>query len=162
MEIAIIADTHMPRGQRQLPDACSERLRAADVIVHAGDFTSLSVLREIESFGRVLAVHGNVDDAELQALLPERLTIDEGGIRVGVVHDGGPGRGRLARLRGWFPDAHAVIFGHSHIPLHDRADDGFQIFNPGSPTERRSAPLHTMGAAHIRQGRVAFELIGLG
>ena len=41
------------------------------------------------------------------------------------------------------------IFGHSHIPLHERAADGFQIFNPGSPTERRRAPHHTMGIAHV-------------
>ena len=161
MQIAIIADTHMPKGSRRLPDACIERLRAADAIVHAGDFTRAEVLRGLESYGGVLAVQGNVDDAELRALLPERLTIDQGDIRLGVVHDSGPGRGRLERLRGWFPDAHAVIFGHSHIPLHEQAQDGFQIFNPGSPTERRRAPRHTMGRACIGHGAVTFELIGL-
>ncbi len=162
MEIAIIADTHMPRGQRRPPDACIERLRSADLIVHAGDFARLSVLRELESCGRVVAVHGNVDDAELRALLPERLTIEEDGVRIGVVHDAGPARRRLERMRAWFPDAHAVIFGHSHIPLHESAGDGFQIFNPGSPTERRRASQHTMGAAHVRERAIAFELIGLG
>ena len=48
------------------------------------------------------------------------------------------------RLR--FPEADAVIFGHSHLPLHEEAD-GFQIFNPGSPTERRRAPRHSFGIA---------------
>ena len=161
MEIAIVSDTHLPRGQRRLPDACVGWLRRADLIVHAGDLSTVEVLRELESYGRLVAVHGNVDDAELRGILPERLTIEEGDVRIGVVHDSGPGRGRLERLRGWFPDAHAVIFGHSHIPLREQAQDGFQIFNPGSPTERRRAPRHTMGRAYIRHGAVTFELIGL-
>ena len=75
-----------------------------------------------------------------------------------------PANGRLARLRRALPEADAVVFGHSHIPLHEtRCRDGFQIFNPGSPTERRRAPNHTMGLAQIGEdGAVAFELIDLG
>ena len=53
------------------------------------------------------------------------------------------------------------MFGHSHLPLHERAADGFQIFNPGSPTERRRAPARTMGMASLEHGRVEFELIAL-
>jgi uncharacterized protein len=81
---------------------------------------------------------------------------------IGLVHDAGPAKGRLARLRRRFPDADAVVFGHSHIPLHEQAPDGFQIFNAGSPTERRRAPQHTMGIATAQSGRVTFELIALG
>jgi hypothetical protein len=80
---------------------------------------------------------------------------------VAVIHDAGPAKGRLGRLRAWFPGADAVIFGHSHIPLHERDRGGFQIFNPGSPTERRRAPHHTMGVATICAGRLEFELIEL-
>ena len=65
-------------------------------------------------------------------------------------------------MRKRFPDADAVVFGHSHLPLHERSPDGFQIFNPGSPTERRRAPRHTMGIATVSGGRVAFELIVVG
>jgi uncharacterized protein len=53
-----------------------------------------------------------------------------------------------------------VVFGHSHLPLHEE-EAGFQIFNPGSPTERRRAPEHTMGLARIEAGRVRFELVSL-
>jgi len=161
--IAIVSDTHMPRGGRRLPRDCVDRLAAADLIVHAGDLCTLSVLRELEALGPVVAVHGNVDDAHVRRLLPTEAMLPlPDGPEVVVVHDGGPSRGRLPRLRARFPNARAVIFGHSHLPLHDRADDGFQIFNPGSPTERRRAPAHTMGMANVADGRIEFELIEVG
>ena len=162
MRLAIISDTHLPRGGRRLPDTCVERLRAADLILHAGDVCTVAVLAEIEAVGPpVLAVHGNIDEAALRARLPARRTVDAAGVRVGMVHDGGPAAGRLERLRGRFPDAAAVVFGHSHIPLHETAPDGFAIFNPGSPTERRRQPRHTMGVADVRDGRIDFALVDL-
>lgn len=163
MYIAIISDTHMPRGPRRLPADCVERLAAADLIVHAGDLSSLAVLRELEAINRVVAVHGNVDDDRVRAALPETVLLplahDD---PIALVHDAGPSRGRLERLRARFPGAQAVIFGHSHLPWHERGPDGFQIFNPGSPTERRRAPAHTMGMARVRAGRVEFELLEVG
>ncbi len=163
MEIAIISDTHLPKGSRRLPDACVERLRAADAIVHAGDLSTLAMLRQLQGYGRVVAVHGNVDDAGVRAALPATALLDAGGARLAVIHDAGPSRGRLERLRRRFGDAgvDAVVFGHSHIPLHERGADGFQIVNPGSPTERRRAPHHTMAIAHARDGAVRFALVDL-
>jgi putative phosphoesterase len=162
VQIAVISDTHLPRGSRRLPEGCVARLRAADLILHAGDLMRLSVLRELESYGPVVAVHGNVDDAEVRAALPASAAVEAGGVTIAVVHDAGPAKGRLARLRRRFPAADAVVFGHSHIPLHERAPDGFQIFNPGSPTERRRSPQHTMGIARVENGQLTFELIVLG
>jgi putative phosphoesterase len=163
MHIAIISDTHMPRGGRRLPPACQDRLAAADLIIHAGDVCTRAALRELEQLGPVLAVRGNVDDAELRSLLPEIRVVPVGeGLELGVIHDAGPSRGRLERMRRRFPNAAAVIFGHSHLPLHERAPDGFQIFNPGSPTERRRAPQRTMGVAEAAGGTIEFELVGLG
>lgn len=162
MDIAIISDTHLPRGSRRLPVACVERLEAADLIVHAGDFSRLEVLEELKRLGPVIGVHGNTDDALLRAALPEAATIEAGeGRTLAVIHDGGPSQGRLRRLNARFPGADAVIFGHSHIPLHERDSAGFQIFNPGSPTDRRRSPHHTMGVARAAQGTVEFELIEL-
>jgi uncharacterized protein len=162
VQIAVISDTHLPRGTRRLPDACVERLRRADLIVHAGDLMTIAVLRELEAYGDVVAVHGNVDDGAVRAVLPASAAVRAGGATIAVTHDAGPAKGRLARMRRRFPDADAVVFGHSHIPLHERAEDGFQIFNPGSPTERRRSPAHTMGIAQVIDGRVRFELIVLG
>jgi predicted phosphodiesterase len=110
----------------------------------------------------VVGVHGNVDEGAVRGVLPERRLVAVGGVQIGLVHDAGPARGRLARLRAWFPDTAAVVFGHSHMPLLERAADGFQIFNPGSPTERRRAPEHTMGIARPLDGSVTFGLVGLG
>jgi uncharacterized protein len=159
--LAILADTHLPRGARRLPDACLERLETADLIIHAGDLCTLGVLHELEGHGPVAAVAGNVDSAELRALLPEARIVHAAGARIAVVHDAGPARGRLARLRRRFPRADAVVFGHSHLPLHERDPGGLEIFNPGSPTERRRAPRHTMGLARTGGGRVEFELVAL-
>jgi putative phosphoesterase len=162
VRLAIVSDTHLPKGARRIPDACLERMRAADAILHAGDFVALSVLRELEALGPpVHAVHGNVDGPDLRALLPATRMVEAAGARIAMIHDAGPADGRLERMRRRFPDAAAVVFGHSHLPLHEVAADGFAIFNPGSPTERRRAPRHTMGVATAERGRVAFELIAL-
>jgi putative phosphoesterase len=161
MLIGIISDTHMPRGARRLPDACVERLRACDLVLHAGDVSSATTLAEIELIGPpLLAVRGNVDDEELTASLPAERVVEAGGVRIGMVHDAGPARGRLMRLRRRFPDAEAAVFGHSHMPLHESAD-GFQIFNPGSPTDRRRQPRHSMGIARVERGSVSFEVLYL-
>jgi putative phosphoesterase len=163
--LAILADTHLPRGPRQLPRACVERLAEADLILHAGDFSAVPVLQALESVAPVVAVHGNVDDHELRRRLPERRVVELDHARIALVHDGGPAAGRLERLARRFPDADAVVFGHSHMPLHERGPGGpqglFQIFNPGSPTDRRRAPHHTMGLARVQDGRVDFELVQL-
>ena len=164
MVIAVISDTHMPRGGRRIPDACVDRLRGADLVIHAGDIATGEVLAEVERIGPpVIAVHGNVDTAELRERLPEARVVDAEGARIAVVHDAGPSKGRLARMRRRFPDAAAVVFGHSHIPLHERTGDGaFQIFNPGSPTQRRRQPHHTMGMAYATAGKLDLELVTLG
>jgi uncharacterized protein len=164
VRLAIISDTHMPKGPRALPDACVDRLRAADLILHAGDLSTLGVLRELEALGPpVCAVHGNVDEAAVRRELPEaRVVALPGGPAIAMVHDAGPAGGRLHRMRRRFPDAAAVVFGHSHIPLHEVDPvDGFAIFNPGSPTERRRSPRHTMGEGTVRDGRLVLSLIDL-
>ena len=159
--IAVVSDTHMPKGGRALPAQCVERIRAADAVIHAGDFSTASVLAELKQLNPVvLAVHGNVDDAELRRELPEALEVELGGRTVAVVHDAGPAKGRRARMRARFPDADAVVFGHSHLPLHEQ-EGGFQIFNPGSPTERRRAPRHSMGLLHLTPAGPRFEHVWL-
>ena len=147
--IAILADTHLPRGTRRLPDGCIRLLEKADFIVHVGDFTSASVLAELEELGPVAAVHGNVDESALREALPARRVVEVEGVRIGLVHDAGARAGRHARLLGWFPECDVVAYGHTHWPEIARQERGW-VVNPGSPTERRRSPSHTM--AVVRDG----------
>jgi hypothetical protein len=157
----VISDTHLPRGARRLPDSCIERLADAQLILHAGDFVSVEALEEMEAIGPPLVgVYGNVDHEAVRRRLPAERTVDLDGIHIGMLHDAGPSRARFERMRARFPGAAAVVYGHSHIPQHER-DDGFQLFNPGSPTDRRRQPSHTMGLARVEDGHVSFELIAL-
>ncbi len=151
----------MPRGERRLPPSCVEAIAESDLLLHAGDFASEEVIEELERIGPPLqAVHGNVDSPELQRRLPAELELSLEGVELAMVHDAGPAAGRVERLRGRFPAADAVVFGHSHLPLHERSG-GFQIFNPGSPTERRRAPRHTMGIAELAGGEIRFRHLRL-
>lgn len=154
--IALIGDTHLPRGERRLPKACVELLEEADLIVHTGDFVAASVLAELRLYGPVAGVHGNMDEPSLRAELPARVVVEAEGLRLGLVHSGGASGGRHERLRSWFPGCNLVAYGHSHVPEVAQSD-GVWILNPGSPTERRRSPSHTMIA--IRAGRP--ELIEL-
>jgi uncharacterized protein len=163
MLIAVISDTHLPKGARRLPDACVERIAPADLLLHAGDFSTLAVLRELEGIGPPVAgVHGNVDSADLRRLLPEERLVEADGARIAIRHDAGARAGRLERMRRRFGDrADVVVFGHSHMPLHEQGPDGFQILNPGSPTERRRAPAHTMGLIQVTGGLARCEIVTL-
>jgi putative phosphoesterase len=118
-------------------------LREASVIVHTGDLTAAAVLDGLSSLAPVEAVHGNMDAAELRALLPERRIVEAEGLRMGIVHDAGNAAGRRERLAGWFPGCDLVAYGHTHLPEIARHGDVW-VVNPGSPTERRRAPGHTM------------------
>ena len=154
MRIAVISDTHMHGPGRVLPAPCLDRLRAADLIVHAGDWSDAATLGMVRGLGRPLvAVHGNVEEPAVRAALPPTAEVELGGLTLGVVHDGGPEAGRRERLRRRFPGTGAVVFGHSHIPLLDTAPDGFFILNPGSPTDRRRSPRHSMAEIVLAGGR---------
>jgi putative phosphoesterase len=159
--VAAISDTHLPRGARRLPEPCLERLRRADAILHCGDVSTVAVLAELRALGPpVHAVRGNVDEAALHRLLPEELVVEVGGARIGMVHVPGPAAGRADRLVRRFPGCAAVVFGHTHLPQVER-HDGIWLLNPGSPTERRRAPFHSLLELAIEGGEIRPELVRL-
>jgi uncharacterized protein len=160
--IALIADTHVRGGTPLLPARCLDLIAGCDLVVHAGDIADVAALERLRAVGPpVVAVRGNVDDPALAASLPEVDRVTFEGCTIAVIHDAGPSRGRMERMRRRFPSVAVVIFGHSHVPLHEVAPDGFQIFNPGSPTRRRRQPRHTMGLATVVDGAVSFEIVPL-
>jgi uncharacterized protein len=143
----------MPRGARRLPDRCVELLRTADLILHAGDVSSVAALAELRALRRPLrAVHGNADEPELRRLLPETRVVEVERVRIGMLHVPGPRAGREARLAARFPHADAVVYGHTHVPQAERVGRVW-ILNPGSPTERRRAASRSMLLLDVR-GRV--------
>jgi putative phosphoesterase len=150
----VLADTHAPRRWRQCPRDVAPHLRAADLILHAGDVCTASVLVELSSYAPVRVVLGNNDGPEVATWgAQETLEFEIAGAAVAMLHDSGKAAGRRERLRRRFPAAQLVVFGHSHIPL-DEAADGFRIFNPGSPTDRRRQPCGTFGVLDVDDGRL--------
>lgn len=159
--VAVIADTHLPRGSRSLPGECVERLRRSDLILHAGDFVSVEFLEELQELGPpVRGVHGNMDEPSLRETLPRERVIEVAGARIGMVHVAGPRAGREARLAARFPDCGAVVYAHTHVPQVERFQH-LWVLNPGSPTERRTAPGHSMLVLRVDAGRIEPELVPL-
>jgi len=132
----------------------------ADLILHAGDFVAASVLDELRRLGPVAAVYGNMDDPSLRELLPKERVVEVEDIRLGIVHVPGPAAGREGRLVARFPGCTGVIYGHTHVPQVERHGDVW-ILNPGSPTERRRAPVHSMLVLEVTAGEIRPELVTL-
>lgn len=154
MRLLILADTHVPKRARDLPDQVWAAVDAADVVVHAGDWVDVTLLDRLEERSRrLLGCWGNNDGPELRARLPEvaRATLD--GLRVAVVHETGSTQGREARCAAAYPDDDVLIFGHSHIPWDTTTPNGrLRLLNPGSPTDRRRQPHCTYLTASITGG----------
>jgi hypothetical protein len=162
MRIAVVSDTHLPRGSRVLPAECVERLRTADLILHGGDLTGPAFLDELRALGPpVEAVYGNMDEEAVRAVLPKERVVEAGEGRIGIVHIPGPRAGREERLVRRFPGCDAVVYGHTHVPETTRHGDVW-ILNPGSPTERRRAPVRTMLELEVDGRRIEPRLIDLG
>jgi uncharacterized protein len=155
VHVVVLADTHLRRAwpNRRLPRLAVAALETADVILHAGDVTEAEHLEALSRHAPVHAVLGN-NDRSLVGILPETLEVVLAGVRVGMIHDSGPARGRERRLHDRFPGADVVVFGHSHVPWNQPGIDGQLLFNPGSPTERRSQPHRTIGVLELTAGRV--------
>ena len=153
VRVIVLSDTHAPRRWKSCPPAVAAVLRGADLILHAGDVCTASVLDELAQYAPVIAVVGNNDDPDVAAWgAAQTAAFSVAGLRVAMIHDSGPAAGRLVRMRLKFPEADLVVFGHSHIPLDSGGDGGFRIFNPGSPTDRRRQPHGTLGVLRVADG----------
>ncbi|NYE19411.1 metallophosphoesterase family protein [Microbacterium immunditiarum] len=160
--LLLISDTHIPGRAKRLPETVLRAADAADLVIHAGDWVAESVLDVLEQHGEVLGVYGNNDGADLRARLPEvaRRTVE--GVRFAVVHETGASARREIRMDETFPDTDVLVFGHSHIPWHTVSPRGMRLLNPGSPTDRRRQPVHTMMIAVADDGELReLELISL-
>jgi putative phosphoesterase len=130
-------------------------------VLHAGDFVSMEFLAELRALGPpVEGVYGNMDEPALKESLPNHRVVEVGAVRIGMVHDAGPRAGREARLAARFEDCEAVVYGHTHVPQVERFQH-LWVLNPGSPTDKRRQPVHTMLVLRVRGSRVTPELVTL-
>jgi putative phosphoesterase len=158
VRVVVLSDTHL-RDSRVaedslgLPAGARAALDHADLILHCGDVVEDGLLAGLARIAPVHAVLGN-NDVALRGRLPEQLVVTADGVRIGMIHDSGPTKGRPTRTRRRFPDCAVVVFGHSHAPCSETGLDGQWLLNPGSPTQRRRAPGHTLGLLEVADGNL--------
>ena len=139
--LLLMADTHVPKRARDLPEQLWAAVDAADVVVHAGDWVDVRLLDALaERSRRLVACYGNNDHGVLRERLPEVARVEVEGLRLAVVHETGSAKGREERCSALYADVDVLVFGHSHIPWDTTSATGLRLLNPGSPTDRRSQP----------------------
>lgn len=139
MKLVALSDTHLKTGD--IPMQLQILLNECDLIVHAGDFSTMEAYQSFKAFGKLKAVFGNDDVPALKRLLPKRLIFEVGELKIGLVHEGG-----LSLINTTSPnylakemDVDILIFGHLHRPLIEKNES--MLVCPGSPTEpRMSSP----------------------
>ncbi|MGA8980017.1 MAG: metallophosphoesterase [Pedococcus sp.] len=151
--LLLIADTHLPKRAKHLPDEVWRAVDAADLVLHAGDWVEVALLDALEArAGRLVGVAGNNDHGVLRERLPEFADVEVEGVRIGVVHETGQASGRELRCEAAYPDLDVLAFGHSHIPWDTTSPRGLRLLNPGSPTDRRRQPFCTYQTATVHDG----------
>ncbi len=155
MRLLMIADTHLPKRARDLPEQVWVEVDKADVVLHAGDWVAEPLLDKLEArSSAVVGVYGNNDGPQLRRRLPEVARVELGGVSFAVVHETGPAMGREGRCATAYDDVDVLVFGHSHIPWDTTTDTGLRLLNPGSPTDRRRQPYCTYLTATAVNGRL--------
>jgi len=161
LTVGVIADTHVfPGAARQIHPAVHDLFRRAkvDLLVHLGDANTRDVLEELAEIAPLIAVRGNNDDAELQAMLPMTVRFTVGRFRVAALHGHGGRSARDEAIRQFVGKADLVLFGHSHKPLVEEVR-GTILFNPGSATDRRWFDHFGVGVIRIDHDRIAPDLV---
>ncbi|HEY8319539.1 MAG TPA: metallophosphoesterase [Amnibacterium sp.] len=163
VRLLVLADTHLPKRAKVLPDEVLAELATADGVVHAGDWVDEATLDLLEARAPfVLGCAGNNDGPELHRRLPEVARRELEGVRLAVVHETGASVGREPRMEARFPETDVLVFGHSHIPWDSTTPAGLRLLNPGSPTDRRRQPHRTYGVLTLDAGRIDWALHRLG
>lgn len=158
VRMLVISDTHFRRLGERLPPEVEKAAAGADLIVHCGDFETLSAYEYFKQLGQVVAVRGNMDEPALKSILPETASFEVAGRKFGVIHGWGPPQGLAKRVASQFSGVEAVLFGHSHHPYQE-VKNGLLLFNPGSPTDRLYAPYNSYGLVEVTADGIEARLI---
>jgi putative phosphoesterase len=156
--VGVLSDTHVSQRGARLHDTVLRHFEDVELILHAGDLSTLAVLNQLSAYAPVEAVQGNVEQQEVVMALPIKRTLVVGGCEIGLVHILGERKDYRRNARYEFPAARVVIFGHTHIPLLEDAD-GLLLLNPGSAMDRRQQPHCTIAVVTITDGEPYAEII---
>jgi len=135
MRIAVLADTHVNMLE-DLSKKIIDALSTVDLIVHAGDFPDVQLLKELKGLRTVKAVQGNMDSRELKTVLPVKEIVEIENKRIGITHGSGSPWGIEGRVRKMFESDRIdiIVYGHSHQSQNKVIDD-ILLFNPGKATD---------------------------
>lgn len=150
MKVVVLSDTHIPYAAEDLPKPIYKELESADAVIHAGDFVEGALLEKLNKITKTYAVRGNMDSAQIRQSLKEKLIIELGGFRIGLIHGIGSPASLLDFVRNAFEGekVDAVVFGHSHYPVNEKKE-GILFFNPGSSTDKVFASYRSFGILEI-------------
>ena len=147
MKVGVISDTHLPTMGNGLPEGVLRAFQGVELILHAGDITDLAVLDELRAIAPVEAVAGNMDDPAYLGL-PYKKVLTLGRFRIGLIH----GKFRIDvqkdLIRSEFDSVDLIVYGHSHTPFWGKVGD-MLFLNPGSPTDNRYAPYHSVAILDV-------------
>jgi uncharacterized protein len=159
--ILVISDTHA-KSLSALPKALLTEISSADIVVHCGDYTSISLLQELKDLAKsFVGVYGNVDDTEIRRAVTEKTTFEVGGVRIGVIHPywGGAPFGIEEAIAKEFTDVGLILFGHTH-DVWTGMIDGVTFLNPGQAysafMEKATAGIVTVRAKSFEIEIVSF------
>lgn len=160
MRIGLVSDTHIPEVAKALPAELARALKGVDLIFHAGDIYSLSVLDDLQHIATVMAARGDDDLASTlsDARVKEKHVLKLGGKMVWLVHER-PSYLKLSSAGEEKPDV--VVFGHEHSVTVQK-QNGTLLVCPGSPTFLHYCfGLGTVGILDIDSGEAKAEIIRL-
>jgi len=161
MLIGLISDTHIPDRAKEIPQKVLETFENVDLILHAGDLTSLEVIDELEKIAPVMAVQGNMDRTK-GIDLPKARGMEAEGLGIGIAHGEVYPRADTQQLVYIAKqlDADILITGHSHQPKIEQIE-GILLLNPGSPVVPRLAD-RTVMLLEINNKEVDVEIVKIG
>ena len=161
MLIGLISDTHIPDRARIIPQNVIDAFSDVDLILHAGDLTSLDVVEELEKIAPVMAVQGSMDRVN-GINLPKAKTLEVEGVKIGIVHGEVYPRADTQQLVYLAKqlDVDILVSGHSHQPKIEQTD-GVLLINPGSPIVPRLAD-RTVMLLEIHNKEVDVQIVKIG
>ncbi|WP_296857800.1 metallophosphoesterase [uncultured Methanobrevibacter sp.] len=161
MLIGLISDTHIPDRAKEIPENVYSAFKNVDLILHAGDLTSLKVIEELENIAPVIAIQGNMDRAN-GINLPTAKVLEAEGLRIGIVHGEVYPRADTQQLLYLARELNVdiLVSGHSHQPKIEQTE-GILLLNPGSPVVPRLAD-RTVILLEINNKEVDVEIVKIG